>query len=93
MAKIMTSEKIVTVPINVVNKPGGSGADFLATMVEQWGPLPAMTIEASGFGAGTRELDDLPNLVQVVIGTVGSAANSLYSSPVIYSPSTAWIVR
>lgn len=26
MAKIMTSEKIVTVPINVVNKPGGSGA-------------------------------------------------------------------
>lgn len=26
MAKIMTDEKIVTVPINVVNKPGGSGA-------------------------------------------------------------------
>lgn len=26
MAKIMTAEKIVTVPINVVNKPGGSGA-------------------------------------------------------------------
>lgn len=26
MAKIMTSEKIVTVPVNVVNKPGGSGA-------------------------------------------------------------------
>ena len=26
VAKIMTSEKIVTVPVNVVNKPGGSGA-------------------------------------------------------------------
>ena len=26
MAKIMTDEKIVTVPVNVVNKPGGSGA-------------------------------------------------------------------
>jgi len=26
IAKIMTSEKIVTVPVNVVNKPGGSGA-------------------------------------------------------------------
>lgn len=26
MARIMTSEKIVTVPVNVVNKPGGSGA-------------------------------------------------------------------
>ena len=26
MAKILADEKIVTVPINVVNKPGGSGA-------------------------------------------------------------------
>ena len=26
MAKILTDEKIVTVPVNVVNKPGGSGA-------------------------------------------------------------------
>ena len=26
MAKILTAEKIVTVPVNVVNKPGGSGA-------------------------------------------------------------------
>ncbi|MBI3915526.1 MAG: hypothetical protein HY322_00770 [Betaproteobacteria bacterium] len=26
IAKIMSDEKIVTVPINVVNKPGGSGA-------------------------------------------------------------------
>ena len=32
------------------------------------GPMPAMTIEASGFGAGTRELDDRPNVTQVVIG-------------------------
>jgi uncharacterized protein (DUF111 family) len=28
-----------------------------------------MTIEASGFGAGTRQLEHLPNLTQVVIGT------------------------
>ena len=28
-----------------------------------------MTIEASGFGAGTREIDTFPNLLQVVIGT------------------------
>ena len=27
-----------------------------------------MTIEASGFGAGTREIDGRPNLTQVVLG-------------------------
>lgn len=30
--------------------------------------MPAMTIAAAGFGAGTRELDDRPNLTQVVLG-------------------------
>ena len=34
----------------------------------RWGPLPAMTIEATGFGAGGRELDGRPNLTQVVVG-------------------------
>jgi uncharacterized protein (DUF111 family) len=33
--------------------------------------MPAMTISASGFGAGTRELDALPNLTQVVLGVAG----------------------
>ena len=28
-----------------------------------------MRVEATGFGAGTRELDGLPNTVQVVIGS------------------------
>jgi putative tricarboxylic transport membrane protein len=32
IAKILTSEKIVTVPVNVVNKPGGSGAVAYAYM-------------------------------------------------------------
>nr|MDQ2725746.1 LarC family nickel insertion protein [Actinomycetota bacterium] len=47
-----------------------TGAALLATLADQWGPMPAMTVEASGFGAGTRELDGMPNAVQVVIGTV-----------------------
>jgi len=45
-----------------------TGAAIVAALAEQWGPLPDMVIERSGFGAGTRELDDRPNLVQVVIG-------------------------
>jgi uncharacterized protein (TIGR00299 family) protein len=45
-----------------------TGAALLAAMVVRWGPLPAMRIEASGFGAGSRDLDGRPNAVQVVLG-------------------------
>lgn len=45
-----------------------TGAAIVAALAVGFGPMPAMTIEASGFGAGTAELDDRPNLVQVVVG-------------------------
>jgi len=45
-----------------------TGAALLAAMVDHWGPMPAMTIDAVGFGAGTTVLDDRPNLCQVVVG-------------------------
>jgi pyridinium-3,5-bisthiocarboxylic acid mononucleotide nickel chelatase len=48
-----------------------TGAGILAALCRQWGPMPAMTIAASGFGAGTREIDQLPNMTQVVLGTAG----------------------
>jgi uncharacterized protein (TIGR00299 family) protein len=46
-----------------------TGAALLAANVSGYGPLPAMVIEATGFGAGTRELEDLPNVTQVVLGS------------------------
>ncbi|MBK5222049.1 MAG: nickel pincer cofactor biosynthesis protein LarC [Acidimicrobiia bacterium] len=45
-----------------------TGAAIVAALSVQWGPLPDMTIHAAGFGAGTRELEGRPNLLQVVIG-------------------------
>jgi pyridinium-3,5-bisthiocarboxylic acid mononucleotide nickel chelatase len=45
-----------------------TGAAIVAALAEEWGPLPDMVIETSGFGAGTRQLEGRPNLVQVVIG-------------------------
>ncbi|MGH9306984.1 MAG: nickel pincer cofactor biosynthesis protein LarC [Acidimicrobiales bacterium] len=41
------------------------------------GPIPAMVISASGFGAGRRLIDDLPNCTQVVIGTTREASPGL----------------
>ena len=51
-----------------------TGAALLATLCSGWGPLPAMTIEAVGYGAGTRELDGLPNCTQVVLGRTAVGA-------------------
>ena len=45
-----------------------TGAALLAALCSSFGPLPAMTITASGFGGGAGEMDDLPNCTQVVIG-------------------------
>lgn len=45
-----------------------TGAALLAASVTGWGPLPPMTVTTTGFGAGTRDLEGLPNLTQVVIG-------------------------
>jgi len=45
-----------------------TGAALLAALSAGFGPMPAMEVVAQGFGAGTRELDELPNCTQVVIG-------------------------
>jgi len=38
-----------------------------------FGPIPAMTIETTGYGAGGRDIDGLPNCTQVIIGTTATA--------------------
>ena len=45
-----------------------TGAALLAANVVGWGPMPSMEIDAIGYGAGTREIDGRPNVVQVVLG-------------------------
>ena len=51
-----------------------TGAGLLTALASRWGVMPSMHVTASGFGAGTRELELLPNLTQVVIGTAEEAA-------------------
>ncbi|MGD1012360.1 MAG: nickel pincer cofactor biosynthesis protein LarC [Acidimicrobiales bacterium] len=53
-----------------------TGAAILAAWGSVFGPMPAMTIEATGFGAGSRELDDLPNCTQVVVGIPAESIRS-----------------
>ncbi|MFP5316694.1 MAG: nickel pincer cofactor biosynthesis protein LarC [Acidimicrobiia bacterium] len=60
-----------------------TGAALLAANATSYGPLPAMTVAATGFGAGTRELDDLPNVTQVVLGTAVAAPEDEPGQPVV----------
>jgi uncharacterized protein (TIGR00299 family) protein len=45
-----------------------TGAALLAATVVSWGGLPPMRITATGFGAGARDLSELPNALRLVVG-------------------------
>lgn len=45
-----------------------TGAAIAATVVEEWGALPQLTLEAVGYGAGTKDFPDRPNVVRVLLG-------------------------
>jgi hypothetical protein len=45
-----------------------TGAAILASLVDAFGPLPAMSIDRIGYGAGSRELSEQPNVLRLVVG-------------------------
>ncbi len=45
-----------------------TGAAILAATVDAFGPPPPMRVHAIGYGAGTRELHDRPNVLRVLVG-------------------------
>ena len=51
-----------------------TGAAILAATVTTWGDLPPMTLERVGVGAGTRDIDELPNALRLLIGDAVDAA-------------------
>ena len=45
-----------------------TGAAILAASAERYADLPPMRVDATGYGAGTRQHDELPNLLRVLLG-------------------------
>ena len=45
-----------------------TGAAIITTVCSEYGPIPQMTTEVTGYGAGTREYQDFPNVLRVLIG-------------------------
>jgi uncharacterized protein (TIGR00299 family) protein len=45
-----------------------TGAAIITTVCSEYGPVPRITVEKSGYGAGTREYQDFPNVLRVMLG-------------------------
>jgi len=49
-----------------------TGAALLVSLAERFGPMPAMTTEAVGYGAGSRQGRRLPNVLRVMVGRLAA---------------------
>jgi uncharacterized protein (TIGR00299 family) protein len=45
-----------------------TGAAIITTVCSEFGPLPKLKLESTGYGAGTREYKGFPNALRVLIG-------------------------
>lgn len=50
-----------------------TGAAIVTTVAERFGPLPALTVDAIGLGAGTREVPGQANILRLFVGTAASS--------------------
>ena len=50
-----------------------TGALIATTFASSFGPIPAMTVEKVGYGAGDRDEPSTPNVLRVLIGTESAA--------------------
>lgn len=71
-----TAELLKGVPLAACDLPfemtTPTGAAILAELVATFGPLPAMQVASIGLGAGTRDLEDRPNILRIFLGADGS---------------------
>ena len=50
-----------------------TGAAILATLVDSFGPVPAMKIERIGYGAGQKDFAERPNILRLLVGEAAEA--------------------
>lgn len=53
-----------------------TGAAIAATVAGDFGVLPAMNIETIGCGAGSRDLEEQPNLLRLIVGSTAESNES-----------------
>jgi hypothetical protein len=58
-----------------------TGAAILTTLAAEFGPMPAMTLETTGYGAGNADIS-IPNLLRIAIGEATEEIKGLESERV-----------
>jgi uncharacterized protein (TIGR00299 family) protein len=53
-----------------------TGALLVSSYAKSYGPVPAMTVRKVGYGAGTRDFGDTPNVLRVLIGEADNAGGA-----------------
>jgi uncharacterized protein (TIGR00299 family) protein len=53
-----------------------TGAAIVATLCDSFGPQPAMSVSAVGYGAGTADLEGQPNVLRIMVGEARSEADA-----------------
>lgn len=87
-----TAELIAGVPVYSSQARGElvtpTGAAIITTLASDFGPLPPMTLQAVGYGAGQRDRD-FPNVLRLFLGEAPSVspAGSPVQSPRLGAPS------
>jgi pyridinium-3,5-bisthiocarboxylic acid mononucleotide nickel chelatase len=54
-----------------------TGVAILSEMVDEFGSLPPMKIQGSGFGAGGHEIESTPNLLRLILGEMEEVNGSV----------------
>lgn len=53
-----------------------TGAALVKALCSEYGPLPAMTIDAIGYGAGDKDFDTQANILRLLVGTTADSVTS-----------------
>jgi uncharacterized protein (TIGR00299 family) protein len=60
-----------------------TGALLVSEYARRYGPMPAMTVERAGYGAGARDTPSSPNVLRVVIGDRSSGSHAAGDDTVV----------
>lgn len=70
-----TAEILKGVPVRGTDIPfelvTPTGAAIITVLADGFGPLPDMTMDRISYGAGARDLENIPNLLRVISGQTG----------------------
>lgn len=71
-AELLKGIPLADVPVNFeLTTP--TGAAIVKVLANRFGPLPAMTIERIGHGAGTKDFSDRANILRILVGESADA--------------------